>query len=112
MKNTSKVALALILASLLLSLFCSQESRLKNLQERLDAFRNILPEELKGKFDSGNYQDVVSSLDSLLSSDSDFKREYEKLKDKEAINVFSSQETVDFYREYFAEEINKLKREK
>lgn len=99
----------LFLFVLLFALSC-EESKLENLEKRLEAFRKILPEELREKFDSGVYQDVVVGLDSLLSSDFDFKREYEKLKDKEAINVFSTQEVVDFYREYFVEEMNKLKK--
>ena len=77
----------------------------------MNAFRNILPQELREKFDSGSYPDVVLGLDSLLSSDVTFKQEYERFKDKETINVFSTQEVVDFYREYFVEEINKLKKE-
>ena len=112
MKKSSKVSFTLILLSSFLFLCCGQDSRLKNLQERLDAFRNILPRELREKFDSGSCQDVVAGLDSLLSSDSTFGREYEKLKDEEAINVFSTQEVVDFYREFFVEEINKIKRNK
>jgi len=109
MNRTSKFSAALALAFSVLFVFCSQESRLENLQKRLDAFRNILPQELREKFDTGDYPDVAAGMDSLLSQDSPFKGEYEKLKDQEAINVFSTQEVVDFYREHFVKKIDRLK---
>jgi hypothetical protein len=111
MKRTSKIG---VIISITIILFVSgcEESKLVNLEKRLNAFRNILPEELKEKFDSGEHQDVVAGLDSLLSSDLNFKRDYEKIKDKEAINVFSTQEVVDYFQEYFVEEIEKLKKKK
>ncbi|MGB2698488.1 MAG: hypothetical protein WBD28_11615 [Candidatus Zixiibacteriota bacterium] len=102
----------ILFLSLFLFLFCCGKSEIENLQMRLDDFRDVLPEELRMKFDSGDYQNVVIGLDSLLSSDLNFKKKHERLKDKEAINVFSAQEVVDFYREYFVERMEKLKRKK
>ncbi len=112
MKKTFQITIITLSLSLFLFGLSCEESKLENLQKRLDAFRNILTEELRGKFDSGDYQEVVTGLDSLLSSDLTFKKEYERLKDSEAINVFSTQEVVDFYREFFVEEIDKLKTKK
>ena len=109
MKLTLSI-IGIISFSIILFVFGCEESKLVNLEKRLNAFRNILPEEIKEKFDSGEHQDVVAGLDSLLSSDLNFKRDYEKIKDKEAINVFSTQEVVDYFREYFVEEIEKLKK--
>lgn len=111
MKKTL-ILIGTIWLSIILFVPGCEESKLGNLERRLDAFRDILPEELKEKFDSGDYQDVVTGLDSLLSSDSTFRKDYKILKDKEAINVFSTQEVVDFYREYFVEEIKRLKKKK
>jgi len=112
MNKISKISLGLMLVFLPLVVFCGEDSRLRDLQRRLDAFRNVLPQDLREKFDSGSYEDVVSGLDSLLSEESAFKSEYQKLKDDEAINVFSTREVVDYYREYFLEEIKRLKRKK
>jgi len=112
MKKTFKLTVIILSLSIFLFVLSCEESKLENLQKRLDAFRNILTEELRGKFDSGNYQEVVAGLDSLLASDLTFKQDYERLKDNEAINVFSTQEVVDFYREFFVEEIDKLKMKK
>jgi hypothetical protein len=109
MKRTSKIGV-IISITIILVVFGCEESKLVDLEKRLNDFRNILPEELKEKFDSGEYHNVVLGLDSLLSSDMNFKRDYEKIKDKEAINVFSTQEVVDYFREYFVEEIEKLKK--
>jgi hypothetical protein len=100
--------LSAILVLFLLFVGC-EKSEVEILQERLDAFRNILPEETRGEFDLKNYEKVVTGIDSLLQYDSSFKEKYQKLKDLEAINVFSTQEVVDFFKVYFVEEIEKLK---
>ena len=92
-----------------LTLVGCEESRVENLQKRLDAFRNILPQELRAEFDNKNYDKVVFGIDSLLGVDEGFKDNYEKLKDQEAINVFSPQDVVDFFKTYFVEEIEKEK---
>lgn len=85
------------------------ESKVGNLQKRLDAFREILPENVRKDFDSKNYDNVVKGIDSLLATDISFQNKYDKAKDQEAINSFSVQEVVDFYKEYFVEGIEKLK---
>jgi hypothetical protein len=100
-----------ILILFLLLVGC-ERSKVEILQERLDAFRNILPGQLREEFDSKNYERVVTELDSLLKHDPAFGERYQKLKDQEAINVFSTQEVVDFFKVYFVDEIEKLKGEK
>lgn len=100
-----------ILVLFLLFVGC-EKSEVEILQERLDAFRNILPEEIREEFDSKNYEKVVMGIDSLLRYDSPFKEEYQNLKHEEAIDVFSTQEVVDFFKVYFVEEIERLKGER
>jgi hypothetical protein len=82
----------------------------QDLQQRLENFRNVLPQNLRAEFDSKNYATVVKGIDSLLAVDENFKQRYEKMKDNEAINVFTSQEVVDFFKTYFVEEIKKEKK--
>jgi len=89
-----------------------EESKVETLQTRLDNFRNILPPELREEFDSENYENVAKGIDSLLQEVPAFKDSYDKLKREELIDVFSPEEVVEFFREYFVEEIEKLKREK
>lgn len=106
-----KVILSLILVTVLLSSLAGcQKSRVQNLQERLDAFRNTLPQNLRSKFDSKNYEEVVKGIDSLLKVDENFKTRYEQMKDKEVINVFTPEEVVDFFKTHFVEEIEKEKK--
>jgi hypothetical protein len=93
---------------LTLGLAC-QKSEIADLHKRLDNFRMILPEALRGQFDQKNYPSVVLGIDSLLKVDSDFKIKYEKLKDNEAINVFTPEEVVSFFDEYFVRRIEKVK---
>jgi hypothetical protein len=106
-----KKPLSAILFLLLLFVGC-EKSKVEILQERLDAFRNILPEKIREEFDLKNYERVMIGIDSLLEHDPAFKERYEKLKDQELINVFSTQEVVDFFRVYFVDEIEKLKGKK
>lgn len=102
---------SVILVLFLLFVGC-EKSGIEILQERLDAFRNILPGNIREEFDSKNYEKVVMGIDSLLQCDSSFKGKYQKLKHQEAIDVFSTQEVVDFFRVYFVDEIEKLKGKK
>jgi hypothetical protein len=94
-----------------------EKSEIEILQKRLDNFRNILPLELRHQFDAKDYQAVAKGIDSLLSTGSkfgqvapDFREKYDRLKHEELINVFSPQEVVDYYREYFVEKIERLKK--
>ncbi len=104
-------SLSAILVLFLLFVGC-EKSEVEILQERLNAFRNILPEKIREEFDLKNYEKVVMGIDSLLQYDSSFKEKYQKLKHQELIDVFSTQEVVDFFRVYFVDEIEKLKGEK
>jgi len=105
-----KVTLNLLLIAVLLtSLAGCKKSRTEDLRQRLDNFLNTLPQNLRAEFDSENYAAVVTGIDSLLAVDENFKQRYEKMKDNEAINVFSSQEVVDFFKTYFVDEIEKEK---
>lgn len=86
-----------------------ERSKVETLQKRLDDFRNILPPQLRQEFDSENYATVAKGIDSLVQHDPAFRREYETLKHQELIDVFSPEEVVDFFREHFVEEIERLK---
>jgi hypothetical protein len=103
--------LSTILALFLLFVGC-EKSKVEILQERLDAFRSILPQKIREEFDSMKYERVVTGLDSLLKHDPGFKEKYQQVKDDEAINLFSTQEVVDFFKVYFVEEIEILEGKK
>jgi hypothetical protein len=106
-----KVTLSFLLIIILLFSFTGcQKSRVQNLENRLDAFRNTLPENLRAEFDSKNYEEVVKGIDSLLQADENFKTKYGQMKAEEAIDVFTPQEVVDFFKTYFVEEIEKEKK--
>ena len=106
-----KVTLSFLLIIILLFSFTGcQKSRVQNLQQRLDAFRNTLPQNLRAEFDSKNYENVVKGIDSLLQVDEEFKKYFAKMKAEEVIDVFIPQEVVDFFKTYFVEEIEKEKK--
>lgn len=101
--------IGVILPCLFILIGC-EKSELEILQNRLDNFRNVLPLELREEFDVKNYQAVVKGIDSLLQVAPAFKERYQRLKHEEFIDIFSTQEVVDFYREYFVEKIEKMKK--
>ena len=110
-KKMKKILLLAWLFFLLLTLgIACQKSEVADLQKRLDHFRIILPENLRVQFDQKNYPFVALGIDSLLKVDSDFKIKYEKLKDQEAINVFTPEEVVSFFAEYFVKKIEQIKK--
>lgn len=104
------VLILFLMVTLLLTLPGCQKSKVQDLRQRLDNFRSILPQNLRAEFDSKNYAAVVKGIDSLVVEDENFKQRYEKMKDNEAINVFTSQEVVNFFETYFVEEIEKEKK--
>ena len=89
-----------------------EESKVGILQRRLDNFRNILPAQLRESFDSSDYGAVALGIDSLVRTDAMFREQYQSLKHEELIDVFSAEEVVDFFREHFVEEIERLKKSK
>ena len=100
-----------VLLCLSLTIACEQ-SKTEILQQRLDNFRGILPAELREEFDSSDYAAVAQGIDSLLQDDPVFREQFENLKHEELIDVFSPAEVVDFFREHFVEEIERLKQKK
>jgi hypothetical protein len=104
------------LRKILLTLLCllvlvsCEKSEVQILQERLDNFRNILPQELRAEFDSKKYDEVTRGIDSLFQSVPAFKENFERIKHDELIDIFSNREVVDFFREYFAEKIERMKK--
>ncbi len=100
-----------VLLCLSLTIACVQ-SKTEILQRRLANFRNILPAQLREEFDSSDYAAVAQGIDSLLQDDPVFREQFENLKHEELIDVFSPAEVVDFFREHFVEEIERLKQKK
>ena len=102
-----------VLAVLCLSMMMACErSKTEMLQKRLDNFRGILPPEVRQEFDSKNYQAAAKSIDSLVQNVPDFRKRYESLKHEELIDLFSPEEVVDFFREHFVEEMERIKQTK
>ena len=100
-----------VLLCLSLTIACEQ-SKTEILQRRLDNFRNMLSTQLREEFDSSDYAAVAQGIDSLVQADATFREKYQDLKHEELIDVFSPEEVVDFFREHFVEEIERLKQNK
>jgi len=76
-------------------------SRENQLKARLEAFKTILPEQVRVDFDNKKFDDVVKQVDSLLIADPAFKNNWDDIKAAEAINLFTTQEVIDYFEKYF-----------
>lgn len=76
-------------------------SREDQIKTRLEAFKAILPEQARTDFESKNFDDVVRQVDSLLAIDPAFKNNWEDIKAAEAINLFTTQEVINYFEKYF-----------
>ena len=101
-----KVAALLIL--LILMAFCTgcTPSRQEQLKSRLDSFRMILPTDAKIAFDKKEYGKVTSEIDSLLAVDSAFAGRWTRIKQTEAIGLFSVAEVVEYFATNFTDRGN------
>ena len=71
------------------------------MKERLEKFEKILPSEIRTAFDAGNYQQTIKLMEKEYEKNQQFKVLLDKVKDDEAINLFTIKEVVEFYRDYF-----------
>jgi|GEM_PF-1202438 len=105
-RSWSRESKAVILLNLLiltaLIIGCTP-SREEQLQIRLDNFRKILPAATREAFDNKEYTKVTSEIDSLLTVDSVFAEHWLKIKQTEAIGLFSVAEVVEYFATNFAD---------
>jgi hypothetical protein len=76
-------------------------SRRDQIETRLKAFKMILPERIRSDFESENYAVVVRQVDSLLAVDTAFNARWNEIKAAEAINLFSTEEVINYFVIYF-----------
>lgn len=98
-----KAAVLLTLLTLtVISIGCTP-SREEQLASRLDNFRMILPVDTRAAFDNKEYGKVTSEIDSLLAVDSVFAGRWMKIKQTEAIGLFSVAEVVEYFATNFTD---------
>jgi len=95
------LACAAILIIIVSSLTGCVESREENFLRRLDDFRSQLPEPIRADFDAGNYDTAVQEIDSALAVDGEFAARWKNIKSAEAIDLFTTAEVVDYFKDYF-----------
>jgi hypothetical protein len=103
-----------VAAVLILILGALKETEEENLAKRLEKWREVLPADIRAKFDAGEDGECADMIEARLEADADFKARYEALQDEELTPVFSPADMVDYYRVYFVDrlvEIREAKRE-
>ena len=101
-------------AALILVLGALKETEEENLAQRLEKWREVLPADVRAKFDGGEDGECAKMIAERLKGDPDFKARYEALQDEELTPVFSPADMVDYYRVYFVDrlaDIREAKRE-
>ena len=114
--RVEKIVLPIMVAAafLILVLGALKETEEENLAKRLDAWREVLPADIRAKFDAGEDGECANMIEERLKADADFKARYEALQDEELTPVFSPADMVDYYRVYFVDrlaEVREAKRE-
>lgn len=84
------------------------ESLEDQIRERLDLFRAVLPDDARAAFDNKEYDRAVVLIEKQLDQDKEFKQRWDKMKEDEAIDLFTVEETVDYFHRYFVQPLEKM----
>ena len=84
---------------------CAYQPDPERIKQRLEAFKECIGPEATALFDAGNDSACATLIMKRLETDSSFQVSYAKMKASEAIDLFSLQETVSFFREYFSDRL-------
>jgi hypothetical protein len=93
------------IAIILIFFGCEDDPR--RIEQRLNSFRECIGPEAALLFDAGQDSACAAVIRRRLASDRQFAEAFGHLKSTEAIDLFTPEEVVGFYREYFAEVIRK-----
>jgi hypothetical protein len=112
--KVEKIVLPIIVAAAVLILVFGalKETEEENLAKRLEKWREVLPDDIRAKFDAGEDSACADMIEKRLASDADFKKRYEALQDEELTPVFSPEDMVDYYRVYFVDRLAEIRAEK
>lgn len=99
----------LAVVGLLLFSFLGCKSPVPTYTERLEKFEKILTPAIRQEFDAKNYAKTITLMEKEYQANKIFREALEKVKNDEAINLFSIREVVEFYRDYFVSKNEKNK---
>jgi hypothetical protein len=112
--RVEKIVLPIMVAAavLILILGALKETEEENLAQRLGEWREVLPDDIRAKFDAGEDAACAEMIKERLEADAGFKERYEALQDEELTPVFSPEDMVDYYRVYFVDRLAEIRAEK
>jgi hypothetical protein len=103
---------ALTSAALILTFTFLKETEKENLQRRLDAWREALPEDIRAEFDAGRYDECGAEIEGRLKTNPEFAERYEAVREEELAVTFTPAEMVDYFRKYFKERLAEPREER
>lgn len=112
--KTEKIVLPIMVAAaaLILVFGALKETEEENLGKRLEKWRDVLPTDIRDKFDAREDWVCAKMIEERLETDPAFKKRYEALQDEELTPVFSPGDMVDYYRIYFVRRLEEIRAEK
>jgi hypothetical protein len=112
--RVEKIVLPIMVAGavLILVLGALKETEEENLARRLEKWREVLPADIRARFDAGDDAGAARMIGERLKADAAFKKRYEALQDEELTPVFSPEDMVDYYRVYFVDRLGEIRAEK
>jgi hypothetical protein len=112
--RVEKIVLPIMVAGavLILVLGALKETEEENLAQRLEKWREVLPADIRARFDAGEDAAAAGMIEERLKADAAFKKRYEALQDEELTPVFSPEDMVDYYRVYFVDRLAEIRAEK
>ncbi len=112
--RVEKIVLPIMVAGavLILVLGALKETEEENLAQRLEKWREVLPADIRARFDAGEDAAAARMIGERLKADAAFKKRYEALQDEELTPVFSPEDMVDYYRVYFVDRLAEIRAEK
>ncbi|MFO8184623.1 MAG: hypothetical protein R6U39_10705 [Candidatus Aegiribacteria sp.] len=102
----TSVPLAVLLASGILALSsCDRETRVESRRQRLDTFRECMPDSLRESFDAISGEDDCSAvaimMERALADSPAFAAKLDSIVHAELIDTFTAEEIVYFFWYYF-----------
>ena len=82
-------------------------SRTNAYENRLKKFYQFLSPQAKKSFEQNDLKNVADSLEKKISKNKDLNKKWQSFKEKEAIDLFSTEQTVSFFYNHFYLKIKK-----
>jgi hypothetical protein len=104
--HSRSAAFSLVILAVLAVLSCGADSRAESRRQRLNTFREVLPQDVRQEFDGIRHESQCVQVGTLLTQareeDADLDASIDSIMHAELIDCFTDDEMVHFFWLYFA----------